>query len=203
MGTVKVLVNFAWSATDSASGISKYQLQQSTDQGAYTDITLPTDTTDWANVFLSPGTTNQFRVRAMDTAGNWSDWASGPAFVVDTFQETSNAITYGGSWQQQAVSSAYGGSLKYEQTTGASAKITFTGRNVAWIAPKDIDRGKAEVWLDGVKKTTVDLYSATSKPKLFAFTQNWNSSGTHTLEVRVQGTAGRPRVDVDAFIVLR
>ena len=29
------------------------------------------------------------------------------------------------------------------------------------------------------------------------------SVGTHTLEIRVLGTAGRPRVDVDAFAVIR
>jgi hypothetical protein len=31
----------------------------------------------------------------------------------------------------------------------------------------------------------------------------WASSGTRTIEVRVLGTSGRPRVELDAFVVLR
>src|SRR5215210_3969606 len=87
LGTVTVPVRLDWSATDGGSGVSQYQLQQSTNSGSFT------------NVSLSPGSsTYQFRVRAMDAAGNWSEWAHGVPFVVSALQESSSAISYTGTW---------------------------------------------------------------------------------------------------------
>ncbi len=60
-----------------------------------------------------------------------------------------------------------------------------------------------EVWLDGSKLVTIDLYSSTALARRIVFTRAVSPSVTHALEVRVQGTSGRPRVDVDAFVVLR
>ncbi len=92
--------------------------------------------------------------------------------------------------------------MKHDKIPGAKAKLSFTGRNVAWGAPKSAVRGQAEVWVDGVKETTVDLYSSTTLARRVVFSKSWAFSGSHTVEVRVLGTAGRPRVDVDAFVVL-
>lgn len=59
------------------------------------------------------------------------------------------------------------------------------------------------MWIDGQKVADVNLYSKTTQWRRTVFNTSWATSGTHTLEVRVSGTAGRPRVDVDAFIVIR
>jgi hypothetical protein len=32
---------------------------------------------------------------------------------------------------------------------------------------------------------------------------NWSSAGTHKVKIVVSGTSGHPRVDLDAFVVLR
>jgi hypothetical protein len=50
---------------------------------------------------------------------------------------------------------------------------------------------------------TVDLYAPSVQPARVAFVRSWASPGTHAVAVRVAGTAGRPRVDVDAFVMLR
>jgi hypothetical protein len=208
LATSTVPIKFAWSATDdSGSGVVKYQLQRSTNGGAYTDETLSKATATSKTVSLSPGSAYQFRVRAMDRAGNFSEWTYGPQFFLDAHQETSEMTTYSGTWTQQADSSAYGGGLKYAGVKGHKAQFSFAGRNVAWVAPKDVNRGRAEVWVDGVKKKTIDLYSSAAQPRRAVYTQSWSTSGTHTLEVRVLGTkntaSSGTRVDVDAFVVLR
>jgi hypothetical protein len=78
---------------------------------------------------------------------------------------------------------------------------------VAWVASTGANRGKAEVWIDGSKVATVDLYAATAQPRKMVFTKSWSTSASHTLEVRVLGTkntsSSGKRVDVDAFVVLR
>jgi hypothetical protein len=202
--TGEIPVYLTWSATDSA-GVSRYELQQSTNGGSYTPV--PINTTGTAKtVSLTPGDSYQFRVQAKDGAGNWSEWAYGPEFVVNAHQETDGAITYDGTWTQQALDSAYGGGASYAEVQGDRATFSLVGRTFACVATKDADRGKAEVWVDGVKVKTADLYASTPQPRKVMFAESWSTSDSHTIEVRVLGTknasSAGTRVDVDAFIVL-
>ena len=71
------------------------------------------------------------------------------------------------------------------------------------MSSRSTNRGKADVYVDGAFVQTVDLYSATTTAQAIVFRRNWTTSGAHTIEIRVQGTAGRPKVDVDAFIRLQ
>lgn len=129
---------------------------------------------------------------------------------VDTAQdvavlESGKIVVAGYSpWKPQSLSSASGEALAYSTDPGTKAKLAFTGRNVAWVAPKSRTRGKAEVCLDGRKVATVDLFSATAQVRRVVYAANaLNPSVTHTLQIKALGTAGRPRVDVDAFVALR
>ncbi len=205
LGTSAVPIRLGWSATDGVDGggVGRYELQQSTNGGAYANVSLPTSTATDITRSLAPNSTYRFRVRAQDKAGNLGGWAEGPVFKVAPHQENATTVGYaGGTWTRAALSGAYGGYVKHDKTPGAKAKLSFTGRNVAWVAPKSAVRGQAEVWVDGVKETTVDLYSSTTLARRVVFSKSWAFSGSHTVEVRVLGTAGRPRVDVDAFVVL-
>jgi hypothetical protein len=204
----KIPIKLSWSATDDKSGVASYELQQSVNGGAFTQASLPSDTSTERRRRLEPGSTNQFRVRATDGAGNTSNWATGPAFVVDAYQEDSDAIVYAGSWTQQALSLAYGGGLKYSGAGGSAAQFTFTGRDVAWVSPRGPDMGKATVSVDGVVVKTVDLYSPTTEASRIVFNQsNLDPAESHTITVQVLGTKSTEsvgtQVAVDAFVVLR
>jgi len=66
----------------------------------------------------------------------------------------------------------------------------------------------AEVYLDGVKVSTVDLYSNPGEPRKVVFAKkDLDPTVEHTLEVRALGTknsaSSGKRVDLDAFVVLR
>ena len=111
-------------------------------------------------------------------------------------------MTYGGSWAYTAYSSASGGQIALTSATSASASFTFTGRNVAWLASRGTNRGKASIYLDGTYKGTVDLYAASTAARSVAASYTWPTAGTHTIKVVAQGTSGRPKVDVDAFVRL-
>jgi hypothetical protein len=156
---------------------------------------------------LEPGKTYRYKVRAQDNADNWGAWKAGPSFTVDVRQEDHQAVTYTGSWTLVPLSAASGGYIKYALALGDKAKFTFAGRNVAWVSPKGPGRGIAEVWVDGTKAATVDLYAPTEKPRTMVFSKSWATSGTHNVEVRVLGTknasATGKRVSVDAFVALR
>jgi N-acetylneuraminic acid mutarotase len=207
LGTVEVPVKLSWSGTDSASGISHYELQQSIGGGPYTSVPLSSATATTKTPSLEPGKTYRFQVRAQDQAGNWSGWKQGPSFTVNVLQESDSSIGYVGAWSTESLSSAYGGSLKHASAGGKSAKLTFSGSSVAWVASKAKDRGIAEVWMDGTKINNTDLYSSTVQWRKVVFAKNQLSAlQPHTIEVRTLGTknasSSGTRVDVDAFVVL-
>ena len=204
--TSTVPVRLSWAATDGISGVVSYQLQYSAG-GSYAGLKLSSPAARTVVRQLIPGRLYSFRVRARDRAGNVGAWATSRARVA-AVQETSPAVHYSRSgWKRQALRSAYGGSLKYASRRGAAVRFTFTGKRIAWIAPRAYNRGKAVVWLDGRRVAIVDLYSASAKARLMVFTKAVPPSRSHTLVVRALGTkapASRgTRVDVDAFLVLR
>jgi hypothetical protein len=208
LSTTTIPTKLNWSATDEEGSIASYELQRSTNGGSFAGVSLASATSTTKTLQLSPGSTYQFRVRATDSAGNASDWATGPAFLVDAQQENSDAIVRAGSWTQQALTSAYGGSVEYARANGSAAQLTFTGRDVAWVSTKAPDRGKATVSVDGVVVKTIDLYASTSQFRKIVFSQsNLDPTRSHTIAVQVLGTknsaSSDTRVDIDAFVVLR
>lgn len=186
-------------------------MQRSTNGGAYSDVTLPVPDTFSVTLALTPSTYYQFRVQARDNAGNVGGWSYGPRFQVLISQETSTAITYTGTWSRQYVGTvASGNYVKHSSIAGARATFTFTGAPFAWVAAKGPNRGKAEIWINGYKYATVDLYSATTTGKVLVPLgggASWNPTGTYRYEVRVLGTknaaSSGKRVDIDAFVVIR
>jgi hypothetical protein len=63
--------------------------------------------------------------------------------------------------------------------------------------------GIAEVLVDGIPVTTVDLGAAAwSRPQVL-FAKAWGSIRTHQVIIRNLGTAGRPRVEIDSVLVLQ
>ena len=118
-------------------------------------------------------------------------------------QEGAGAIGYTGSWAAQALPNASAGRVRYA-TRAARATFRFTGTDVAWIASRARGRGKAEVWLDGVRAATLDLYATSHTARTAVFARGGLAPGAHTLEVRVLGTrnarATGTRVDLDGFV---
>jgi Fibronectin type III domain len=208
LGASTIPTKLSWSATDDQGSIASYELQRSQDGGSFTKVSLPSATSTTKYFQLSPSSTYQFRVKATDSAGNSSDWATGPTFLVDAQQENSNAIVHTGSWTQQVLTSAYGGGVEYAKAKGSTAQFTFTGHNVAWVSSKGPDRGKATVSIDGVVVRTIDLYAATTEFRKIVFSQSGlDPTVSHTITVQVLGTkrsaSSDTRVDVDALVVLR
>ncbi len=203
LGVSSVPVEVSWSGSDSESGIDRYDLEQSTNGGAYSAVSLPSPTATSATLSLTPGGSYRFRVRAFDKAGNASDWAVGDSFDLNAYQESNGAIDYyRGAWRRLEVSSAYGGALRYADIADDGVRFTFTGREVAWISYNAPKRGKARVQVDGTLERTVDMYAANPQPRRVVFRRSWDTSGTHRINVKVVGTSDRPRVDVDAFLTI-
>jgi probable HAF family extracellular repeat protein len=117
--------------------------------------------------------------------------------------DNSAQIHYTGRWARRASTGAWNGNVTSSSTAGDSARFTFRGRRVWWIAPMGAGGGRARVFVDGRLKATVDLGVRRSSftRRQTAYQQSFAAVGTHTLRIVVAGTAGRPRVDIDALAV--
>jgi endo-1,3-1,4-beta-glycanase ExoK len=189
-----------WAAADAASGVHYVDVAQSTDGGAY--VQIASKGPPWSlNRLVSPGHTYRYRVRAVDNAGNVGAWSYGPTSRISAVSQSSRSVHYAGTWSGSTSTMWWGGTARSSSRAGSSATYTFTGRSIAWVGLKAVNRGKARVYVNGVLKATVDLYSTTTLKQRIVWSINYATSASRTVRIAVLGTAGRPRVDIDGFIV--
>ncbi len=190
-------------ATDAGgSGVAAFRLRQRIDGGSWERVPLSSRTARSVTLDLRPPHDYQFAVRAVDRAGNASSWVAGPAFRQRRVTETTADLATTAGWELHASTRYVGGRGLRSATAGASAALTFTGSQVAWIARRGSNRGSADVFIDGVQVATVDLHRAAPAAKRIVFRHAWPASGAHTLRVRVVGTPGHPYVDIDGFVIV-
>lgn len=201
----RVTVRVPWAAVDGGSGIGSTTLAQRTNSGAWkvvastaTGLAQGSGTVDRV---LKPGNAHTFRANAIDQATNNSGWAMGPKVGLKVFQESNAKVTRTGKWKSASGSMYWGSAARYSVKAGATTSMTFTGRTVGWVSRMGPDRGRAEVYVNNVLVKTVDLYAASYSNQRVVWAQTWDSAATRTVKIRVVGTAGRPRVDLDAFVV--
>jgi hypothetical protein len=155
---------------------------------------------------LTPGQHYTVSVAAAvvnDRAGN-ANTAVSKAFRGErSLQETAPGIA--ASWQKVASSSAAGGSFVREHLAGAAAAWTFTGTAITWWTVTGPAYGKADVYIDGTRNRTVNLYAA-SRHFNASRTIGGLANKSHRLRIVVLGTKGNKAgtgtfVAVDAFTV--
>ena len=201
VGPVKstVPVTVQWKGTDATSGVNHYTLYQSKDGGAYTQVATPATVSVTRD--LTPGHTYQFKVTAIDNAGNVSAAKAGSVYNLKLLQENSGSVKYSTGWTRQALTGANGGFVDYATAAGKTATLSFTGIQAAWVSTEGTTRGSASVKLDSGTAATISTHASAPKTAEIVDVVS-GSSGSHKLVVKVLGTAGHPRVDIDAFIVL-
>jgi hypothetical protein len=203
-----VPLQLSWGAASDVDGIASYQVFVQTD--AFPSQVCDAET--FAGSVTSTicthfdGSEYRYSVRAIDTLGESSTTARGPFFRPELVEEGDPAVTYVGPWQSAAPEYASNGSLRQANTSASRASFQFSGASVGWATTFGPNRGKAEVWLDGVKVRTVDLYAPLTSYRKLAVVINGVAGGNHTFEVRVLGKknplSSGTRVDVDAFATL-
>jgi Divergent InlB B-repeat domain/Peptidase_C39 like family/Fibronectin type III domain len=114
------------------------------------------------------------------------------------YEEDSPFIIYEGIWHTWTDANASGGAIVYTNEAGASATLTFTGRQVTLVFNRYVNRGDIEVVIDGGDPTLVSQYSSA-----LSYQDEWSSSvltdGTHTVEFSHPG--GSHYIDIDAIVI--
>ena len=130
---------------------------------------------------------------------------SGPFAPGRRYDDIEERIKYTGSWLHDLqFPESSGQSITYSETPGNEFRIAFTGSAITYVFTEAVNRGIAEVKLDGRAPVRINQYSPQTQ---------WQSTrrfaglgpGIHTLDVRVSGekdtrSAGA-FVDLDPFEV--
>ncbi len=190
-------------ATDRGIGVASYEVQLSADGGSsWKGVKLEAPGRPRALIYVTPGAVMRVRVRALDKAGNVGDWAQGLRFRVIAYQDASAKIAFRGTWKATKSAPNFGGSVRYTLKKGGTATFAFTGSQVAWVALKGPDRGSAKILVDGKAAATVDGRASRTVVRRILYVKLFTGTGRHEIVVKALGTSGRPRVDMDALIVV-
>jgi hypothetical protein len=189
----RVPLHASWSTTDGTSGVESGELDVDSESVA--------TGANGSAVYPSVDGTHEFEASATDYAGNTA--ASPPLSVTQSsVQETPTAsLIYKKTWLAASSGTPWG-TTRYSKTRAATATFTFNGTDVAWVSARGPNRGKAKVYIDGALTAKVDLYASGSSSRKIVFVADGLSASQHTIRIYVNGTSGRPRVDIDGFIVL-
>lgn len=203
-GQNKLRVYVRWNAEDNGpAGVYSYEFSYRKTPIGY--MTMYTQTNS-LYLQLDPGE-YQFKVRAVDKAGNWSGERES-ALVQLALNQEDSGVTYAGNWTRVALGQASGGYVMRSATLQDSATFTFTGRSISWVATLGPYAGKARVYLDGNLTTpvaTIDLYASSLQPRRAVWTKTFAASGAHTITIEVvlkNATSAGNRVDVDEFAIV-
>jgi subtilisin family serine protease len=190
-------------ATDNIGPIARYQAQVKSGSSAWGTLSTTSPTTRSVHRTIYVGRLYTIRARAADAAGNDSAWAEVSLLKAYVAQESSGSVIRTGTWSRYDNRYMSGGLTRYARAKGASASLSFSGRGIAVVMPYGLGRGKAQIWVDGALAATVDTYGRTFAARRIVFSRAWATKATHVVKVVVLGTTGRPRVDLDAFLVIQ
>jgi Zn-dependent metalloprotease len=208
-GTKPIKLNVAFAAADE-SGLSATEMQRRTGTGTWNPVGLgsPTGTSANLNYKAKTNAKRQFRARATDASGaaNQSAWMVADPFRVLAYQNGSAAVVKAGTWKNRSSSSHYGGSAQSSSTLNAKQKLTLNASDFAIVSTTGPNRGKFDVWIDGLNVAVIDLYSPTTRYKQAVYAVDFGVAGSHSIELRVLHTKNAAssayRVDFDAFLAL-
>ncbi len=157
---------------------------------------------------VTTGDVLRFEVNANANPNNdltsWSPtvaYSSGVASSVK-IDDRNSQITYVGAWGRIAGSGYFDNTSTFTTSAGLEAQFSFTGSSIKWYGVKGVDHGKANVFIDNVLDSTLDLYAA-SRTTGVVYSKTGLTSGSHTIKIVVRSdrntSATNTYVEVDAL----
>jgi hypothetical protein len=211
-----------WSGSDNSGDIyySVWEYYAGDDPSQLIDFTQDTSaqvtTSDYEDQFGGGSfATENWSVQAHDFNSNSIERYVGGAHLLVTQDDgyqtigketTDVAISYNGSWTT-AHCACFAEGTTHKSTTAGDAAIIKVNvpasegvRKVAIVMETAPNRGRARVLVDGTLNKTIDTRADTATHQVVV----WRGSlatGSHTIRLVNQGTAGRLRIDLDAVVV--
>lgn len=202
-----------WSTTETESGVERYDLRMRVDGGAWES--LPTEGPEvprgqvpqTLDLDLRAGRSYAFRLMAADAEGNVGAWVDAPVIRPRILQEKNADITWDPGWRFVTRSTASGGRVAKTRQADVRARLSGEWLALAWVSTRSPRSGIAEVSLDGipvdvVPTEVIDLVAPSLEARRLVFSRAWARAEPHELIIRTLESPDRPRVELDALVVL-
>lgn len=212
-----------WSATDTGGGVESFDVLLTSrwtwgtvkDASETQETTWPVKGSNYTNDCGGGSPDGQYRVLARDREGNIaiSKGSAHPGVLVWQENGASNPpsdypdavpVAKVGNWRQGQCACFDAGHTLYSSKGGNSLTYTLdgaAGNTAAVVMEKNSRKGKVGIRLNGGPVTVVDTYAASPQHRVIVW-KGELSDGPNTLKITNQGTSGRPRVDVDAVMLV-
>ena len=170
-----------WRGTDAGTGVASYRLQvRRLGRRTASYHTIGRALTGNRIRFRgTPGRTYQFRIRAVDRAGNLSPYTT--STTVMPVNET--AGSYRG-FRSLRRPNAYLGTFRRARQRGASMQWDYRGGTFYLVGLKSQRGGKARVTIDG-RSRVIDTYASRTRQRAVLFSQEVQRTRRHRVTVRV------------------
>ncbi len=191
-------VELSWQGDDgTGSGVSRYDVEvretASATKAASDWRTLLDDTTKVSTRFRGrPGRQYEFRVTAIDRAGNRRS-ATGEELLIPVDDRDRSLIRFSEGWKRLQRKGAWGRHVVRSTRRGATAKLRFRGTRLALIGRKLPKGGRLRVKID--RGTRTIRLRGRPRHRRVLFTSRRLRPGVHG--VRVTAVGGGP-VELDA-----
>ena len=150
----------------------------------------------------TPGTTYLFRARANYPDGSTSGFSAAATTIVP-YDDRAAAITHSTGWAHHSVSGRFLGTVTDTSLAGKTMTLKTAAHAFYLIGDKCAGCGKFRVYIDGALVKTVDAHAASTRSRQVLYTKTFTGTKTHTIKIKTLGTAGRPKVRIDAIGVQR
>ena len=200
VSSLRIPVDVRWTGPP-GEPIAGYRLHRRVDGGAWTNVALADSTKPRAVQTLDSWRVYGFRVAATDSAGRLGAWSAESVIRARQALQTEDTATYSGSWARKTAPSLLEGATRVASEAGASAEFKVSQRGIAWVATQGPGRGRAGVYVDGVRVATVNLSAATVRYRRVVWTRSWPDTAGRTVKILIQD-AGTRGVDIDGLLVV-
>ncbi len=100
---------------------------------------------------------------------------------------TAPGMAYKGTWYLEHYPEVYGGGLMVTPYAGDSLTYTFEGSGFSIISVRHWNYGIMDIYVDGVRRGSADLYSQSAEAQARVFTLDELKPGVHTVTVECTG----------------
>jgi len=116
------------------------------------------------------------------------------------------SIVYLGTWWDSPDFNSIEGGHRFADSLDAAVVLDFYGTGIKWISPVLNNTGLADVYIDGVKDTSVDTYSRDFIYQRIVYEKSNLDRKNHTIEVKATGNKSPLSygkfINIDAFVII-
>lgn len=150
----------------------------------------------------SAAVTYLFHAKATYADGSTSGFSSAVTSVVPLDERSTSAV-FSSGWVRRSSSSRYLATVTDTTLAGKTMTINTTVHAYYLVGDKCTTCGKLSIYVDGKLITTIDTHASSLLVRQTLFSRTFTGTATHRLTIKTLGTAGRPRVGIDAIGIQR